>query len=160
VAGNTAALKAIYRELLYYGGEWLGAKYGYMVQRFAYTLTNTKNGFPDDVNGYWDTAKTGSLGAIYPDRHYEVKGYARDHYRNEPVTSVPVTLSNGLTWNGLCPPYIVSLKVLQGPYLTTSPGGLYPAQPIDVPLALGPVSDGSAIATLEAPSWPAWNFDL
>ena len=158
-AGNAAALEKIYREFLFYDGTH-GAIYGYGTKRFTYTLTNTKNGFPDDVNGYWDTSKSVSLGGVYPDGHYVVKVYARDFTGNETVTTVPVTLNNGKTWSGTCPPYIASLKVLQGPYLMSAFGPSAPAQPIDVPLTFGPVIDGTASAIVEGVGWPAWYIDL
>jgi hypothetical protein len=160
VAGNAAALKMIYRQDLTYKGVVFGAVFDYYDRRFSYALTNTKNGFPSDVNGYWDTAQNGSLGPFYPDGHYVVRVYARDFYGNETVTPDTVELTNGVTWNGICPPYIVSLKVLQGPYLTSSLGGLYQGQAIEVPISLGDVMDGSSLATVGSPGWPAWNFDL
>lgn len=160
VAGNEAALKKIYRELLFYNNTWQGAEYDYDTQRFVYALTNTKNGFPDDVNGYWDTGKTTSLGALYPDGDYSVRVYARDFEGNETVTAVPVTLDNGKTWSGICPPYIANLKVLQGPYLMTSTGSSYQAGSIEAPVSLGPVLDGSALTIVGPAAWPSWKFDL
>ena len=159
VATQTKVLETLYKQTVNYTGV-TGTHYNYSDQQYFYTLTNVHNGYPDGPNGSWNSAQTGGLGPIYPDGKYTVKIYSDDYDGNETVTPVSVQVSNGQTYTGVCPPYIIDWGWLHPLTLMSPSGNGYGALPPPAAVSFGPVVDGSAHATLDSSSWPVWIFDL
>jgi peptidase M23-like protein/flagellar hook capping protein FlgD len=156
---QTGVLETIYKYKVNYAGV-TGTHYNYSEQNYFYALTNVHNGYPDSTNGSWNTAQLTSLGPLYPDGTYSVKCYAKDWDGNETVTPVTVQVSNGLTYTGICPQYAIDWRWIQPIKLQSASGQTYLTTPPPMPLDFGPLTDGSAYATIDSAHWPAWYFDL
>jgi hypothetical protein len=160
VANQDAILKKIYKEELDQGSTTVASRYNYTTQQFFYTLTNVKNGHPDDVNGFWNTDATNFLGAIHPDGQYDVTVYAEDYYGNELTETVRVRLDNDLDYAGICPFFVDQVIWVHPLDLVSQQGDVAPSLPGPCPIDFGPVVDGSAHAQVDHQNWPVWTFDV
>jgi hypothetical protein len=160
VADQEAILLKIYKQFLNTGGSFTASKYDYTTQQYFYTLTNTHNGVPDDVGGFWETNRTTALGGYYPDGLYALTLYARDYYGNETATTTNVRLNNRLGYSGICADIVLGPAWVNPMDLVTTTGEVAEFLPPFVPVTFGPMHEGSAHAVVGFQGWPVWNFDL
>lgn len=161
VSNQDAALLKIYKQTLSQPGTSVASHFNYTTQQFYYTLTNTKNGVVDDANGYWDTDATPTiLGALYPDGDYDLTVYAQDYYGNETQTVIPISLNNGLTWNGICPSFVDGPVWVHPLDLISQVGEIFPCPPPFFSLRFDDVLEGASHAVVDHQTWPVWTFTL
>jgi hypothetical protein len=161
VKTQQAVLKTVYKEFMMQGSTGIPCRFDYSHQELYYSLTNTFLGVPDGPKGFWDTDQTSVLGAHFPDGLYRVTAYAKDYHGNETATSADVSVSNGLSWTGICPEMISAMAFAGHLFLDTAFGaGGECTQLGTLPAVFGPVSEGSVNSQVGAADWPVWSFDL
>lgn len=154
-------LLEVYKEDLHYDGTNYSTIFNYNAQNFFYTLTNTSLGHITGLFGYWDTDQATYLGPTFPDGDYVVKTYARDFHGNTRITSIPVTLNNGLLPNCFSPFSIVGGSITGNFVLESSTGPIAQTPLGSFPLAFEPFdADGSVRGSVDADDWPPMHFDV